>query len=95
MISRIFGPCVNKIFTSWHPANLYLTVGHCFKNGMLVDRKMILLEYIFRHGDTLDNQLIVYIHVSGFFESNDEYTKLVGQGFNLFTCNMTTDDFRY
>ena len=63
-------------------------------NGMVADRKMILLEYIFRHGDTIDHLLIVYIHGSGLFDSHAKHPKLVGQGFDLFTCNLTTDNFR-
>ena len=56
---------VSKISTSWHPANLDLATGHCFTNGMLADIKMSILESIFRHGETIDHQLIFYIHVSG------------------------------
>ena len=86
---------VRKIFTSWHPDNSYLSTGHSFTNGMVSDRQMLLLESRFRHGDTLVHQLIVYIHVSRSFDSHSEHPKCVGQGFDLFTYNATTDDFRY
>ena len=76
---------VGKVSTSCHPANLYLATGHCFMNGMVADRKMILLESLFRHGDTLDQQIIVYIHVSGSLDSHAKHPNLVGQGFDLFT----------
>ena len=62
---------------------------------MVADRKMILLESLFRHGDTLDQQIIVYINVSGSLDSHAKHPNLVGQGFDLFTYNATTDDFRY
>ena len=89
-----FSKQVGNISTSWYPANLDLATGHCFTNGMIEYRQILLLEFIFRHGDTLDHLLIVYIHVSGSFELHAEYPKLVGQGLDLFTCNATTYDFR-
>ena len=85
---------VRNISTRWHPANSDPSTGHCFTNGMVADRKMLLLESRLRHGDTIDHRLIVYIHVNGYFNSHAKHPKLVGQVFDLFTCNATTDDFR-
>ena len=85
---------VGNIPTSWPPANSDPAVGHCFTNGMAEDRQMLLLESRFSHSDTLDHRLIIYIHVSGYFDSRAKHLKLVGQGLDVFTCNATTDDFR-
>ena len=46
---------VGKISTSCCPSNLDLATGHCFTNGMVADRKMLLIEYRFRHGGTNDH----------------------------------------
>ena len=89
-LSKQFG----KISTSWHSVNSDLTTGHCFMNSMVADRQMILLESRFRHGDNLYHLLIVYIHVIRSFNLHAKHLKLVVQGFELFTCNATTDNFR-
>ena len=85
---------VDNNSTSSHPANSDLATSHCFTNGMISDRQMILIESRFRHGDTIDHQLILYIHVIGSFNSHAEHPNLLGQGFNLFIYDATTDDLR-
>ena len=82
-LSKKFG----KISTIWHPANSDLATGHCFKNRILADKHMLLLESILRHDYTLDQRLIVYIDLHA------KHPKLVGQCFELFTCNTTTYHF--
>ena len=64
---------VGKISTSGNPANLDLATSHCFTNGMVADRQMLLLDTRLMHGDTLEHQLIVYIHVSGSFDSHAKH----------------------
>ena len=91
---QYLGKQIGNISKSWHPANSNLATGHCFTNGILEDRKILLFEYRFRHGDNLDHQLIVYIYVSGSFDSHAKHPNIVGQGFDLFTYNATTDYFR-
>ena len=61
---------------------------------MVADRKMLLLESRFRNSETIYHQLILYINVCGYFDSYAKHPKLVGQGFDLFTCNATTYYFR-
>ena len=88
------GKQVSNISTSWHPENLDFTTGQCFTNGIVADRQMIIPESRFKHGDTIDHRIIVYIHVSKTFDLHAKHLKLVGQGLDFFTCNVTTDDFR-
>ena len=61
---------VGKISTSWHPSNSDLANIHCFADGMVAYRKMLLLGSRFKHGDTIDHQLIFYIHGSVSFDSH-------------------------
>ena len=56
---------VRNISISWHPDNSDLVTGHCFTNGMVADRKMLLLESRFGHIDTLDHRIIIYIMLAG------------------------------
>ena len=69
---------VGNIYTSWHPANSDLTTGNCFTNVMVEDIQMLLLEYIFSYDDTIDHQLIVFIHVKGSFDSYAKHPKVIG-----------------
>ena len=55
---------VGNIYTGWHPSNSDLYTGHRLTNGMVADRKMLLLGSRLRNGNTIDHQLIIYIHLS-------------------------------